>query len=92
MANKEEAPKGFKEMIGTKQKLGGGLFSSNKSIEIAEYDVLDWRFGSAQVMDMKTFKAIHPTVELLIKREGMRASRWTRGFACTSIDLNDEEE
>lgn len=86
-----EAPEGFKELIGTKQTLGGGLFSSNKETPLQEYDVLDWRWGSAQVINMETLKAIHPTVELLVKREGMRASRWTRGFACRSVELKDEE-
>lgn len=85
-----EAPEGFKELIGTKQTLGGGLFSQNKEVPMQEYDVLDWRWGSAQVIDMKSLKAIHPTVELLVKREGMRVSRWTRGFACRSVKLKDE--
>lgn len=86
-----EAPKEFKELIGTKQTLGGGLFSGNKETPYQEYDILDWRWGSAQVMNMKTMKEIHPTVELLVKREGMRASRWTRGFPCRSVDLKDED-
>ncbi len=85
-----EAPKEFKELIGTKQSFGGGLFG-NKDIPFKEYDVLDWRWGSAQIMDMKLMKAIHPTVELLLKKEGMRASRWTRGFPCRSVELKDEE-
>ena len=85
-----EAPKEFKDLIGTKQTLGGGLFRQKEAL-MQEYDVLDWRWGSAQVMNMKTMKAIHPTVELLVKREGMRASRWTRGFPCRSVDLKDED-
>lgn len=87
--NNNEAPKEFKELIGTKQGLGGGLFG-NKEVPMEEYDIIDWRFGSAQVMDMKTLKSIHPTVELLVKKEGMRASRWTRGFACRSILLDEQ--
>jgi hypothetical protein len=87
-----EAPIEFKPLIGTKQRFGGGLFSHKKDMPTQEYDVLDWRWGSAQVINMKTLKAIHPTVELLIKRDGMRASRWTRRFPCTSVKLTDEEE
>ena len=37
-----EAPEEFKELIGTKQTLGGGLFSQNKEVPMQEYDVLDW--------------------------------------------------
>ena len=86
-----EAPKEFKDLIGTVQKLGGGLFSDKKDLPYKEYNVIDWRWGSAQVMDLKTMKAIHPTVELLVKKEGMRASRWTRGFPCRSVELKDED-
>ena len=85
-----ETPKEIKNLIGSKQMLGGGLFSK-KALPIQEYDVLNWRWGSAQVMNMKTMKAIHPTVELLVKREGMKASRWTRGFPCRSVELKDED-
>ena len=85
-----EAPKEFKDLIGTKQTLGGSLFGQKEALT-QEYDVLDWRWGSSQVMDMKTFKAIHPTVELLIKRDGMRASRWTNGFPCRSVKIEDED-
>jgi hypothetical protein len=88
--NKMEAPKEFKELIGTKQKLGGGLFGQ-KETPMQYYNILNWRWGSAKVMNMKTMKAIHPTVELLVKREGMRASRWTKGFPCRSIVFKDED-
>ena len=86
-----EAPKEFKDLIGTKKTLGGGLFGK-KETSMQEYDILDWRWGSAQVMNMKTMKAIHPTVELLVKREGMKASRWTKGFPCRSVKLNEDNE
>ncbi len=85
-----EAPEEFKALIGTKQRLGGGLFSGKKVVKEQEYDVIDWRWGSARVFDMKAMKPIHPTVELLVKANGMRASRWTRGFPCRSIKLSDE--
>ena len=86
-----EAPKEFKALIGTKQRLGGGLFSRKKKVEPQEYGVIDWRWGSGQIINMKTMKPIHPTVELLVKANGMRASRWTRGFPCRSIKLSDED-
>lgn len=92
MKTETEAPEGFKELLGTKQKFGGYLFSHSKELEFEEYDVLDWRFGTAKIFDMEEMKELHPTVQLLIKKEGMRASRWTRGFPCRSIKLEEEEE
>lgn len=91
MSNDKIVPKEFEPLIGTKQTLGGYLFSANKQKTMQEYDVIDWKFGSAQIMDMKTLKAIHPTVELLVKQPNMRASRWTRGFPCRSIKLNSKD-
>ena len=86
-----EAPQEFKSLIGTKKELGGYLFSSKKKADPREYDVLDWRYGSGKVFDMKAMKPIHPTVELLVKAKGMKASRWTRGFPCRSVKLSDED-
>ena len=86
-----EIPKEVQPLLGTKQQLGGGLFGSKKELPFEEYDVIDWRFGSGKIMNMKTMQAIHPTFELLIKKKGMRASRWTRGFPCLSIKLEPED-
>ena len=85
-----EEPEEFKELIGTTQLMGGGLFG-RKQMPTEEYKVIDWRWGSALVMCMKTFEMKHPTVELLVKKDGMKASRWTSGFPCRSINLKDEE-
>jgi len=82
-------PKEFIDLIGTKQLLGGGLFGQ-KDLPMEEYNVLNWRWGSAQIIDLETMKCIHPTVELLVKRNGMRSSRWTKGFPCRSIKLTEE--
>jgi hypothetical protein len=85
-----EVPREVKELLGTEQMLGGGLFG-NKDLSFEKYKVLGWRFGSGKIMDMKTMELIHPTFELLIKKEGMRASRWTRGFPCISIKLEPQD-
>ena len=85
----QESPAEFNDLIGTKQTLGGGLFSRKKATEYQEYDILDWRFGSGVIMDMKTMTPMHPTVELLVKAPNMRRSRWTRGFPCRSIKLEE---
>lgn len=87
-----EIPKRWKDLKGTVQKLGGGLFSSNKEEPEAEYNVLDLRWGAATIMDMKTMEETHPTIELLVKKDGMRASRWTKGFKCTDIDLRKQKK
>jgi len=70
--------------------VGGGLFGSKKDLPFDEYHIIDWRWGSGNIINMSTLQPIHPTVELLVKKEGMRASRWTRGFPCRSIKLEQE--
>jgi len=77
-----ETPKIVNEIVGKPHTFSGGLFSSKKAIEPTEFDVLDWRWGSAFIMDMKTMEEKHPTIEFLVKREGMARSRWTRQFPC----------
>jgi len=84
-------PEEVELLLGTKQKFGGGLFGSKKDLPFEEYDVIDWRFGSGKIINLETMQAIHPTFELLIKKDGMRASRWTRGFPCKSIKLEPED-
>lgn len=87
-----ETPELAKEIVGTKQMMGGGIFSSNKNSETAEYDVLKWRWGSSRIIDMNTLKITHPTVEFLIKKDGMRAARWTKGFAVREYLWDEEKE
>lgn len=86
-----EIPKSYTELVGTTKTFSGGLFSSNKAIEPTDFNILDWRWGSAKICDMKTMKLKHPTVEYLVKKEGMRASRWTRGFPVREIELKGED-
>ena len=85
-------PKKYTDLIGTKQSFGGGLFSGKKELPYQEYNVLDCRWGTGTIIDLKTMKSKHPTIQFLIKKEGMRASRWTRSFAVREILLEDEED
>lgn len=87
-----EIPKHHTEFVGSKKQFGGGLFSPKKDLKFEEYDVLDWRWGSAKIMDMKTMKVKHPTIQYLLKKEGMRASRWTRPFPVREITLEDDND
>ncbi|MBO2546079.1 hypothetical protein J0871_16810 [Salegentibacter sp. BDJ18] len=84
-----EIPEKYTELVGTKQQLGGGLFSGKKEMPFEEYDILDLRWGSAKIVDMETLKPKCPTIEYLIKKDGMRASRWTRGFPVPEIELKE---
>lgn len=92
-----EIPEKYKKIVGTKQFFSGGLFSANKSLPEMEYDVLDIRMGSAQVINYKemleTGKSsyCHPTVEYLLFNAGMRRKQWSRGFAVREINLNQYE-
>lgn len=91
MEDTMEMPQVYLDLVGTKQKLGGGLFSHKKDVDFQEYDVLDWRWGSGKIIDRKTLKFLHPTVEFLIKRKEMKRSRWTKGFAVSEIKLDQDD-
>jgi hypothetical protein len=83
-------PEKYKKMIGTKRVMGAHLFSSRKYLKPLSYDVLDWRWGSGKIMNIKTMKIQHPTVEFLIKSKEMKAARWTKGFPVREIELKEE--
>lgn len=78
------------QVLHKKVELGGGLFSRKRDEPFQEYLVIDWKWASAQIFDMKTLKPIHPTVRFLVKNDQMKRSRWTLPFACTDIKVEDE--
>ena len=87
-------PKRFTDLVGTKQEFIGCLFSQKKEFkEPTEFDVLDIRWGSGQIADLSDgeLTPLHPTVDLLLKREGMKRAQWAREFAVPEIDLREEE-
>ena len=86
----EGIPQQYKDMVGTKREFSGGLFSSKKAIEPTEFNILNVRWGSAKIMNMKTMEMLHPTVEFLVKNENMKRSRWTRPFPVREIKLEPE--
>jgi hypothetical protein len=86
-----ELPKHYTDRVGTTQEFGGGLFSSKKDLPFEKYKVLDWRWGTAKIMDMKTMTEKHPTIEYLLKNDSMKRSRWTRPFPVREIELKPEE-
>lgn len=90
-ANEEKVIKKNDDMVGKTFSFSGGLFSSKKALEPTEYEVLEWRWGSAKIMDMKTMKEIHPTVEFLLKNKDMKRSQWTRPFPVREIKLKDDD-
>lgn len=91
IAGKIEIPQLVEEILNTTQEFSGGLFSSRKETPSTEFNVLDWRWGSGHIVDMKTKERKHPTVEFLLKNDNMKRSRWTRGFACRDFVPCGEE-
>jgi hypothetical protein len=92
-----QVPEKYKNLVGTKRLMRGGLFSLSKSLPLKEYNVLDIRFGSATIMSVKEIEEHgessyeHPTFELLVKSDDMKKSRWTRGFPIREINLKDNQ-
>jgi hypothetical protein len=87
---KEGIPKKYLDLVGTKQDVAGAVFS-RKKLEQKTYDVIDIRWGSAQIMDMTTMEIKHPTFELLLKTKGMKRSQWSKPFPIREITLKKEE-
>ena len=89
-------PKKYQDLVGTKQTLGGGLFSGKKESPQKDYNIIGIRWGSATVVNFQEFSKTcessyeHPTIELLVKSDDMKKSRWTRGFKVKEIDLKKE--
>lgn len=88
-------PQKYKELVGTKQIFSGGLFSHKVSIDETEFDVLDIRFGTASYVNIQELREKgessyeHPTFELLLKKEGMKKSQWSRPFPIREINLKE---
>lgn len=85
-----DIPQKYKDLVGTKQVFSGCLFSQANDMPKHEYDVLKIRLGSGVIMDMEAFKPIHPTFDLLLKREGMKQAQWAKGFPICEIELRDD--
>ncbi|MBO2546076.1 hypothetical protein J0871_16790 [Salegentibacter sp. BDJ18] len=88
----KQVEKKHNEMVGKTYLFSGGLFSRKRDEPQAEYEIKDWRWGTGKIMDMKTMKIKHPTVEFLIKKEGMKRSRWTNPFPVREIEINNNDE
>ncbi len=89
-------PQKYLDMVGTKKKLSGGLFSIKRSEPSKEYDILDIRWGDAQSFSWAEateknmdFDQVthHPQFELRIKSNDMKRARWTRGFTIKEISI-----
>lgn len=91
-----EIPKKYTDMVGTKQRFSGGLFSQNKEVAETEFNVLNIRFATARVINVeelrKTGKSSinHPTFELLLKNDKMKKSQWSRPFPIREINLKGD--
>lgn len=87
----KEVTKKHDNMVGKKFIFSGGLFSSKKALEPTEFEVLEWRWGSTKIMNMKTMKEIHPTVEFKLKNKDMKRSQWSKPFPVREIKLKGKD-
>lgn len=91
-----EIPKKHRDLVGTKQTFSGGLFSGNKEMPPTEFQVLDIRFGTARIINVKELRSTgkssinHPTFELLLKNDKMKKSQWSRPFPIREINLKGD--
>lgn len=75
-----DTPEIAKKIVGTRQIFSGSVFSRKKRISPTEFDVIDWRYGSSFIMNLKTMERKHPVVEFLLKNENMKKSQWSKPF------------
>jgi hypothetical protein len=93
-----EMPQHYIDLVGKKRTFSGGLFSHKRAEPEKEYDILDWRWGSAKIVNYNEIKKtgqssyMYPTVEYLIKSPDIKRSRWTRGFPVREINLKEIED
>lgn len=95
---KDGLPKSCMAFVGTTQTLSGGIFSSKKDLKPTDFNILDVRWGTATVVDMKSLLAKgesdyeHPTFELLLKNENMARAQWSRPFPIREINLKEKKK
>jgi hypothetical protein len=83
-----EIPQRYKRMIGKKFTFSGNLFNQKESLKRFRATVIDVRFGTAQIFDLKTHEYTHPTIEFLLKNNSMKRSQWCRPMPCPEIQLD----
>lgn len=72
-------------LVGGVHKFGGPLFSRIE-LPVAEYRVLKWRWTQGGwIMDTKTMRYLHPTLELLLKSDKMHKALWGGPFVAYDI-------
>lgn len=88
---KDDLPQEYLNLVGTKQTVGGCVFSYNKEIEPKEFNVLDIRRGSARMINFDKMKVTNLTYELLLKDDKMKKAQWSKPFPDTITKVKDTE-
>lgn len=92
-----DIPEKYRLLVGTTQKISGGVFSGKKDLPSTEYEVLAIRMGTGIVINTKELHETgkssyeHPTYELLLKSGTMKAARWSRPFPIPEINMAGTE-
>lgn len=80
----KEIPKKYRDLVGTRKILQGGVFSRRKSIEPTDFDIVGIRMSSQKIMNLKTRKT-YRAFELLVKNDSMQRARWTNPFPIKDV-------
>lgn len=76
-----EIPKQYTDLVGTKQKFSGYLFSKNDDLDEQDFDVKAIRWGTASVVNVNEIfekgesSYEHPTFELLLKNDSIKRAK-----------------
>lgn len=88
-----EVSQKYKDLVGTTIEMRGPIFSYRKDKEFltpTKFEVLKVRQGSGYVVDTETYEPKHSTVQLLLKREGMKRAQWCKPMPDYGTDLTKE--
>lgn len=83
-----EIPQRYKDLVGSYVFLSGGIFSG-KSMPKTKVKVLGLRIMEGCIVYCpSTPESEYPALQLLVKADDWKRSRWTTGFPIREIDLN----
>ncbi|AIM37407.1 hypothetical protein KO02_12430 [Sphingobacterium sp. ML3W] len=97
MSRSYNIPQKYIDLVGTKRKFSGGLFSAKKELPETEYMIHNIRWGSATIINYRELSETgkssyeYPTVEYLLSNRSSKRKQWSRGFAVREIDINKLE-
>lgn len=88
--NENEGPSSALSIVGKEVEISGCVFSRTKALKPTRFEVLDWRWSTAVIMNMENYEELHPAFELLLRNSSMKRAQWSKPFAARDY-VKDEK-